>query len=200
MSDKNNDYIIKLMQNVSDRLDEISDEIGEIKLLSNEDKALSNQGENLEKIIQTQKIIYAKLNQSLEDIGVALDEKPSIINQSYKTEYILFGKDTPFSSKLLLSLLAVILICIPIFKYIPTYLNEKNSITQERDNYKLFYNYAFLNAFDKRKTVPTDLIETFSLIISKDSAFINYVEQLHSKYDTHLKKENLKAELQKLQE
>lgn len=200
MSDKNNEYILVLMQNVSDKLDGISTEISEIKSQSKDQETLSNTDDIIEKLIHTQKNYYGSLYQSIKALGNALDEKPSIINQNQQTNYILFGKDTPFTSKLLLSIVAMILLSIPMFKYIPTYVNEKSRITEERDNYKLFHDYVFLNAFDNRKTVPTDLIETFNIIKSKDSAFLNYVDRLHSKYDTHLKKENLKAELQKLQE
>ena len=200
MSDKNNEYILELMQNVSDKLDGISTEISEIKLQSKDQEILSSTDENLEKLIYTQKNNYGSLYQSIKYLDNALEKKPSIINQSHKTEYILFGNDTPFSSKLLLSIIAVILLSIPMFKYIPTYVNEKSSITEERDNYKLFHDYIFLNAFDHNKTIPSDLIDTFNIIKAKDSAFLNYVDRLHSKYDTHLKKENLKAELQKLKE
>lgn len=200
MPDKNNDYVIKLMQNVSDTLDGISTEIKEMKSHSLDHQTILNHEQNFDKIIQTQKILYDNLNKSIEDLGDKSKEKSSIINQNHQENYILFGKDTPFSSKLLLSIIAFILISIPMFKYIPPYLNEKSKITEERDNYKLFYDYAFLHAFDNRKTVPIDLIETLDIIKSKDSAFINYVDRLHSKYATHLKKENLKAELQKLQE
>ncbi len=200
MPDKNNDYIIKLMQNVSDRLDGISTEIKKLKSTNLDHETTTNHDQDIEKIIQTQKVIYGSLNKSIEVLGDNLKEKSSVINQNHQANYVLFGKDTPFSSKLLLSLIAVILLSIPMFKYIPSYLNEKSRITEERDNYKLFYDYAFLHAFDNRKTVPIDLIETLDVIKAKDSTFINYVDRLHSKYNTHLKKENLKLELQKLEE
>lgn len=200
MSDSNNDITLKLMQNVSDKLDDILTNISESKGAKIDQELLLEQKHNFKTLIENQETINKNLCNSKNTLKEILNENPTVVNQSHKSEYMLFGKDTPFTSKLLLSLIFVALVCFPMFKYIPSYLNEKSSITEERDNYKLFYDYVFLNEFDNTKTVPTDLVETLNIIKDKDSAFINYVQRLHSKYATHLKKENLKAELQKLQE
>lgn len=200
MSHSNNDITIKLMQNVSDKLDDILTNISESKGAKIDQELLLEQKDNFKTLIENQETINKNLCISKNTLKEILNENPTVVNQNHKSEYMIFGRDSPFSSKLLLALIFTVIVCIPMFKYVPEYLIENSSIKEERDNYKLFYDYVFLNEFDNTKTVPTDLVETLNIIKDKDSAFINYVHRLHSKYATHLKKENLKAELQKLQE
>jgi len=198
MSKSTEDITLALMQNVSDKLDTISSKISQIKS-QNKKETLPNDINSLDKILKNQKLIYAHLSTSKNQSVDGLKETP-VTNQNYKTEYIIFGKDTPFSSRLLLILIAIVLISIPIFKHIPSYLNERSSLKEERDTYKLFYNSEFLKSFDQEKVIPYNIVNTLDLVKSRDSAFISELEILNSKYSTYLKKEELKAELKKLQE
>ena len=198
MSKSSEEIILALMQNVSDKLDTISNEISQIKP-KNKKETLPSESNLLNEILNNQKIIYSYLSTSKNQPVDKLKVTP-VTNKNYKTEYIVFGKDTPFSSRLLLILIAVVLISIPVFKHLPTYINERSTLKKERDTYRLFYNSEFLKSFDQEKVIPYNIVNTLNLVKSRDSAFINELEILNDKYSTYLKKEELKAELKKLQE
>ena len=198
MSKSSEEIILALMQNVSDKLDTISNEISQIKP-KNKKETLPSESNLLNEILNNQKIIYSYLSTSKNQPVDKLKVTP-VTNKNYKTEYIVFGKDTPFSSRLLLILIAVVLISIPVFKHLPTYINERSTLKEERDTYRLFYNSEFLKSFDQEKVIPYYIVNTLNLVKSRDSAFINELEILNDKYSTYLKKEKLKAELKKLQE
>jgi hypothetical protein len=125
-----------------------------------------------------------------------LGTKPNIINQ--KKEYYLFGKDTPFSSKLLLITLAFIFIASYGFKYIPSYLTENSTIKTERDEYELFYQYVFLDAYSKNNKISKNIASTLNDIQQKDTVLLQYVDKLSKKYNTQLQKEALEKQLENL--
>lgn len=187
----NEEMVLKLMQNVSDELEGLSAKISELEQAKEK---------NEEFLDRQKKLLAENINATSEAFTAVLEKNPPIVNQTRNSKYVLFGKDTPLLSKLLLFVIAFCLICIPIFKYVPSYLNEKSELKEERDNYKLFYDYVFFNAFENRKTTHNEILQTLNEIKAGDSTYTNYVERLKNQYKTHLKKENLKAELQKLEE
>lgn len=186
----NEEMVLKLMQNVSDELEGLSAKISELDQ-SNE--------KNEEFLAKQKKLLAENIYATSEAFTEVLVKNPPIVNQTHNSQYVLFGKDTPFSSKLLLFLIAFCLLSIPVIKYIPPYLNEKSDLKEERDNYKLFYDYVFFNAFENKKTTPNEVLQTLNEIKAGDSTYTKYVERLKNHYKIHLKKEKLKAELQKLE-
>lgn len=200
MSDNNNDITLKLMQNVSDKLDDILENINQSKPLKTDQDFLLLQEQNLKTIIENQEAINGNLTISKEKFKAVLDETPSIVNQSHKSEYMIFGKDSPFSSNLLLALIFAVLVCIPMFKYVPQYLTENSSIKEERDDYKLFYNYVFFHSVTQNNGTAQHLQSTLEQIKSKDTVIINQIDRLSLEYSKQMKKEALEAELKKLQE
>lgn len=194
-----NKQIESLMQNVSDRLDHLLVEIGKLK--STEEKYLptkedqKNQKDSL--FAREQKILHGELNRTRKKLEELIQENKKEIH--HKTENVIFGKDTPFSSKLLLSFIVLIFISFPAFKYIPEYLNQKSELKAERDIYKMFYDYAVLNSFEMDEKTPNDFIHLKEKIQSRDTAIINYVKRLTPEYKKHLEKERLRAALQNLE-
>ncbi len=191
-----NEYVIGLMQDVSDKLTIISKQINQNE--STKDEISVEKSEEFKKVLSGQSMINNNLTNMKESLEELISKNKPVLNQNYKSDYILFGKDSPFSSKLLLILIAVILMCIPAFKYIPEHLNQSSELKEQRDTYKLFYDSFLLSSFDKTGKVPTEIFTLMEKIESRDTVFINYVDRLSTRYKHHLRKVELKAELQSL--
>jgi|SRR5690606_25437189 len=194
MVDENKQTTI-LMQNVLDSLDHLLEEVKELK--STEEKDLPPEEDpKVRLIIGRQTAIYNQLIEKEKLIKLIQENKKEI---HHKTENVIFGKDTPFSSKLLLSMIVLIFISFSAFKYIPEYLNQKSDLKAERDTYKMFYDYAVLNSFEKDEKAPNDFIHLKEKIQSRDTTIMNYVRRLTPKYKKHLEKEKLKTALKNLE-
>ena len=194
MVDENKQTTI-LMQNVLDSLDHLLEEVKELK--STEEKDLPPEEDpKVRLIIGSQTAIYNQLIEKEKLIKLIQENKKEI---HHKTENVIFGKDTPFSSKLLLSMIVLIFISFSAFKYIPEYLNQKSDLKAERDTYKMFYDYAVLNSFEKDEKAPNDFIHLKEKIQSRDTTIMNYVRRLTPKYKKHLEKEKLKTALKNLE-
>lgn len=190
-----NKQIEHLMQNVLNTLEQLLEEVKKSK--SPEENDLSpKEDPKVRLILGGQTAIYNQLIDKEELIKLITENKKEI---HHKTENVIFGKDTPFSSKLLLSIIVLIFISFPAFKYIPQYLNQKSELKAERDTYKMFYDYAVLNSFKKDEKTPNDFIHLKEKIQSQDTAIINYVRRLTPKYKKHLEKEKLKTALKNLE-
>ncbi len=140
MEEEDDKYIETLMDNVSRDLDKIIHKLDHLE----SNKSNLKETELIESISKSQEEIRAVITTSENSLKSVINEKKSIINQHYRAEYVMFGKDSPFSSKLLLVLICTILISIPIFKYIPPFIIEKSDLKKERDDYKLFHNFVLL--------------------------------------------------------
>ena len=197
-----NKKVLYLMQNVCDKLDTLSASLNNL----NDNQVES---ETIKEFIELQKQTIIKqhklnINQTsaflsiikIEESIKSLSNEPNIINQ--KKEYYLFGKDTPFSSKLLLITIAFIFIASFGFKYIPIYLTEKSAIKTERDEYKLFYQYVFLDAYSKNNKISKYITSTLNDIQQKDTVLLQYVHKLSKQYNTQLQKEALEKQLENL--
>lgn len=197
--------VLHLMQNVCDKLDTISIDIGNIKEQQLDKDILQEIPEsqniiisNAELILKNQFEISSQINKLKAEFELTLlKNEPTVINQ--KQEYYLFGKDTPFSSKLLLFIVAFIFIASSGFKYIPAYLTENSAIKAERDDYKLFYQYAFLDAYANKEMRSKDIASILEGIKQKDTILLNYVHKLGEQYNTQLKRESLINQLQNLE-
>ena len=194
---ENNEFVVGLMQNVLDKLNTISKQIDQNESAKVEISV--EKSEEVKDVLSGQLTINNNLTEMKEELKKSISKNKPILNQNYKSDYILFGKDSPFSSKLLLILIAVILMSIPAFKYIPKYLNQASELKEQRDTYKLFYDSFLLSSFDKTGKVPTEIFTLMEKIESRDTVFINYVDRLSIRYKHHLRKVELKAELKSLE-
>tara|TARA_R110002012_G_scaffold310905_1_gene519566 strand:- start:1175 stop:1792 length:618 start_codon:yes stop_codon:yes gene_type:complete len=202
----NQDFTLKLMQQVSDELEKSNAKTDQLVITQNDLKILIEKQKFQSKrqfdlLIKCQeKYMNEKLESYSENIKELILCREPVVNETHNSQYIFFGKDSPFTSKLLLSLITLILICIPLFKYVPSYLNERSVLKEDLDTYKLFYDYAFFSNYKTENKPPTNLTNIINDIKSGDSTYINFVNRQRSKYEIHLKRESLKSELQKLQE
>ena len=198
-----NKKVLYLMQNVCDKLDVLSDNVKIIsesqvesetfaEFIELEEGIVSNQ----EKLIKSQTTMNSHIV-NLEKNIESLSDVPKVTHQ--KKEYYLFGKDTPFSSKLLLITIACILIASSGFKYIPRYLTENSKLKTERDEYKLFYQYIFLDAYSKNNKISKNIASTLNDIQQKDTVLLRYIHKLSKQYNTQLKKEALEKQLENLE-
>lgn len=198
-----NKKVLYLMQNVCDKLDTLENNINTIR----EDKIDS---ETFVEFIELQKQTLMEqhklnINQTSASLSLieikesteSLGNKPNVISQ--KKEYYLFGKDTPFSSKLLLITIAFIFIASSGFKHIPSYLTENSAIKTERDEYKLFYQYVFLDAYSKNNKISKNIASTLNDIRQKDTVLLQHVYKLSKEYNTQLQKEALEKQLENLE-
>ena len=198
-----NKKVLYLMQNVCDKLDALSDNVKIIsesqvesetfaEFIELEEGIVSNQ----EKLIKSQTTMNSHIV-NLEKNIESLSDAPKVTHQ--KKEYYLFGKDTPFSSKLFLITIACILIASFGFKYIPRYLTENSKLKTERDEYKLFYQYIFLDAYSKNNKISKNIASTLNDIQQKDTVLLRYIHKLSKQYNTQLKKEALEKQLENLE-
>lgn len=197
-----NKKVLYLMQNICDKLDALSVNINSINDSQINSEAFKELVELPKQIITSHNVLdnnYKTMNSYLINLAKYMRElgnRPNVINQ--KKEYYLFGKDTPFTSKLLLSIITFILILFSGFKYVPSYLNKHSALKTERDEYKLFYEYVFLNEYSKRKNVPVNVIEILNKIKKEDTSFIQNIKALNKKYSKQLKKQALLKQLESL--
>ena len=198
-----NDMLIHLMQNVSDKLDEISSSSRNENLM----KEFHSVGNTLNKNIKSTEILLGnKIEQSQFELfgkfkknTAEIVANPPVTNNIQKSHYI-FGKDTPFTSKFLLILLSVLVILSSLIQHLPGYLTQHSTLKSERDSYKLFYDYTYLTAFvndnNSANRVKRDLID-----ISQEKAeIIKKIETLRSIYSKEIKRESLLQQLKKLEQ
>lgn len=198
-----NKKVLYLMQNVCDKLDTLESNINTIKEDKIDSKTFGEFTESQKQILMKQhKLNINQTSASLSLIEIkkstkSIGNEPNVINQ--KKEYYLFGKDTPFSSKLLLITIAFIFIASSGFKYIPSYLTENSKLKTERDEYKLFYQYFFLDAYSKNNKISKNIASILNDIQQKDTVLLRYVHKLSKQYNTQLKKEALEKQLENLE-
>jgi hypothetical protein len=197
-----NKKVLYLMQNVCDKLDVLSGNVNIISDSQVESETFAEFIELEERIVSNQNMLIKSqttMNSHIIDLEKNIEllgNEPKVIHQ--KEEYYLFGKDTPFSSKLLLITIAFIFIASFGFKYIPIYLTEKSAIKTERDEYKLFYQYVFLDAYSKNNKISKNIASTLNDIQQKDTVLLQYVHKLSKQYNTQLQKEALEKQLENL--
>ncbi|MDD7914093.1 MULTISPECIES: hypothetical protein [Polaribacter] len=228
---ENENYLLKLMQNVVDNLDRISNKIDQLNNDNNEDKLNSisnkidivnnkNHGIKLEslnkkilEISEELKRIFKnsnnevlnkkKLEVSLEKISKNLEKTiqnhKTPINNSIKKEIIIFGKDSPFTSKLLLISIICLLIFSYGFKYIPPYLKERNTNQLEIKNYQNFYNYLYLLYYKDDGKLDNQYSRLLNKIKQNDSAITKEYNQLFNMYNKSIKKKELEKQLKELE-
>ncbi|RXG21124.1 hypothetical protein [Leeuwenhoekiella aequorea] len=202
----NQDFTLKLMQQVSDELEKSNAKIDQLVIAQNDLKILIEKQKDQSKrqfdvLTRHQgKYIKENLESYSDNIKELILSREPVVNETHNSQYILFGKDSPFTSKLLLSLITLILISIPLFKYVPSYLNERSVLKEDLETYKLFYDYVFFINYKTENELPSNLTNIINDIKKRDSTYINFVNRQRSKYEIHLKRESLKSELQKLQE
>lgn len=200
-----NRMLLNLMQNVVDKLDEITSMVNTkqessfdehvLKTISTCPKLISNFTNELLKNREVFNKLIARSDKQIKETIV--NNKP--VNHTHqKKEYILFGNDTPFTSRLFLMIILAVLITSFSFKYIPNYVLERSEIKNEREQYKLFYKYVYLNAYNNEASRANYVVSTFNKIRDKDSTLMNYINRIAIKHDKAIKIEELKDQIKTL--
>lgn len=120
------------------------------------------------------------------------------INNNQNT-YVLFGKDSPFSSRLLLGLILTITVITLVLKYIPPYIQMRSELEKERRNYKLFYDYVYLSRYHNDKKSGKIIIDIKNDIDQGNQELIGEINSLRDYYKKEMKINALQAELKSLQ-
>ena len=222
------EIILNLMQNIVDKLDQIFAKVNREKE-GNLDKEILKSVLDYPELIKryfyglTKDVEIVKKNIKLSEkqIKDTIIENTSVVQNHQTNEYILFGKDTPFTSIFLLMSILVVLISSFSFKYIPDYVLEKSTLKLERDQYKLFYQYVFLNnlykttyidlflilkcflfyqyvflnTYDNHKPKSDNVANTFNNIKKNDSSLLLEIGRLSKKYNKEIQKTRLEKQL-----
>jgi len=206
MKTEKNAMLLHLMQNVSDKLEENSKLISELKVTQLDEKALlplsdSNQAifKAISDSIDNQnniKVQAQKLSKHLEN---EIKNTAPIVNKEENKQLIIFGKDTPFTSKILLIVIVVLFIGSFGFKYVPGYITENSKIKLERDHYKLFYQYVYLNTYNNNQVKAEEVANKMRQIENTNPSLLKNIEDLRLKYSNQIKKENLQKKLDELE-
>jgi len=192
--------IFNLMQNVVDKLDSLSQDLKENKNNDLNDIIIKNSDEikiYLKKFIDNQTNLAA-LNLVTEGRIIESIEKnkitPSINNY---TEYNLFGSKSHFKP-LSLVIIAFALVAVwSSIKYLPTYFNENSTLTKEKEDYELFYNYVYLSQFKNSENITANKL--LKRIQNKDTLFLKEYSILFKTYQKEMKRKQLKEELKILE-
>ncbi len=197
-NEKQERHVTKLMQTLVDDMDSLKEQKEELKtLLETQAQAYTiiceANGKSYTNILEYMKSIKA------EYIDEFKNNKPKQ-NKNSKVEYILFGKDTPFSSRLLLGLITLILFSFLLFEYGTPLLIEKSELKNQRDNYKLYYDYSLLKAFEDSEKNPEKIISIFSSLKARDTVMIKYIDSMTLVLQNKLRKEELESELKTLEQ
>ncbi|MFV9485069.1 hypothetical protein ACNI3T_14575 [Christiangramia sp. ASW11-125] len=194
--EKQERHVTKLMQTLVDDMESLKEQKEELKTL------LETQAQAYKIICESNGTSYTNLLEYLKSLKAEyIDEfknNKAEQNQNSRVEYILFGKDTPFSSKLLLGLITLILFSFLLFEYGTPLLIEKSELKNQRDNYKLYYDYSLLKAFEDSDKNPEKIISIFSSLKARDTVMIKYIDSMTLVLQKRLRKKELESELKTL--
>lgn len=196
MDENINKAIFTLMQKVVDKLEAISKDVNNKDYVEISDIILKKDSETKELISKTIKnqAILNQTNLDIENriINAIIENKstPSISNHK---EYSLLGSKSHFKPLTLILILFSLVIIWSSLKYIPTYFIENSSLSKEREEYQLFYNYVYLKQF--KNDEPNIAGETLKKVKQKDTLFMKEYYVLLNTYRREIRKQELKEEL-----
>ena len=196
MDENTSKAIFTLMQKVVDKLDVITEKVNtknEIELSNLIIKKDIETKELISKIINNQAILnHTNLDIENRIINAIIEKKttPTINNHN---EYSLLGSTSHFKPKTLIAMLFSLVIIWSSIKYLPSYFKEKNLLSKQKEEYQLFYNYVYLQQFDNDKTITAN--EVLKKVQQKDTLFMKEYQSLLNTYQREIRKQELKEEL-----
>ena len=200
MDQNTTNAIFNLMQNVVDKLDSLSQD-----LKKNEDNDLNDV------IVKNSNEIKVYLKKSIEEhanlsqqhqvtesrIIESIENNKPIPSVNNYTEYNLFGNKSHFKPLSLVIIAFALVLVWSSIKYLPTYFNNRSALARDKEDYKLFYNYVYLNQFKSSETLTVD--KFLKKIQDKDTLFLKEYSSLLKRYQKEIKKQKLKEELKSLE-
>lgn len=201
MENEREQRIINLMQELVDKLDEISDEI------QNKDKKIQsliseNYKLQTDKIIENLKLnakLYREKSTELSDILLdKLENQKPIPSTNNNNHYSLLGEKSSLKSKQIVLILFALTFLWGLIKYGPEYYLEYSDLKKDKENYELFYNYAYLNQFENADSINADMI--LKGFKNRDSLIMKRYDLLLNAYKVEIKKRQLLKELNALEE
>jgi predicted DNA-binding ribbon-helix-helix protein len=199
MDENTNKAIFTLMQKVVDKLEAISEdvnnkdktELGDIIKKSN--IAIT---ELVTEIIKTQSKFLQTSSVIRDEVINYIKENKITPNVNSYTEYSLLGSKSHFKPKALILMLFSLVIIWSSLKYIPTYFIKNGSLSKEKEEYKLFYNYVYLKQF--KNDEPNIAGEILKRVKQKDTLLMKEYHILLNTYQREIRKQELKEELNSL--
>ena len=149
MEENTNNAIFTLMQKVVDKLDTISKDVNNIDqtelshVFSEENEKLKNL---IETTISNQHVLDQKIL-SKKEIDDSIKENAVTPNVNNYTEFSLLGSKSHFKPKTLIIMLFSLVIIWSSIKHLPAYFINNGSLSKEKEEYELFYNYVYLKDF-----------------------------------------------------
>ncbi|QVY67068.1 hypothetical protein [Polaribacter sp. Q13] len=196
MEENTNTAIFTLMQKVVDKLDAISKDVNKkdqnelSDVISKENKQLK---ELIEITISNQSVLGQKNLNTRKEIIDSIKENAVTPNVNNYTEFSLLGRKSHFKPKTLIIMLFSLLIIWSSLKYLPTYFIEKSSLSKEREEYLVFYNFVYLKQLNNDKIINAN--EILKKVQQKDTLFMKEYHTLLSTYQREIRKQELKEEL-----
>ena len=196
MEENTNTAIFTLMQKVVDKLDAISKDVNK--------KDQTELGDIIKKtnvqitklvpeIIKTQSKLLLASSDISEEVSSCLKENKTTSTVNNYTEYSLLGSKSHFKPKSLIIMFFSLVTIWCSIKYLPSYFTEKSSLSKEREEYLVFYNYVYLKQLNNDKIINAN--EILKKVQQKDTLFMKEYHSLLSTYQREIRKQELKEEL-----
>jgi hypothetical protein len=199
MDENTNKALFTLMQKVVDKLDVITEKINTKNETVLSDIILKKNSETKELISKTinNQAVLNQTNLDIENriINSIIENKatPTISNHR---EYSLLGSKSYFKPITLIIMLFSLITIWSSLKYLPSYFIENGSLSDEKEEYELFYNYVYLKQF--KNDEPNIAGEILKKVKQKNTLFMKEYHTLLSTYKREIKRQKLKEELNSL--
>ena len=199
MDENTNKALFTLMQKVVDKLETISKDVNRKDQTKLEDIIKDTN-------IQTDKLVLQLVEALSKLLKNSLDTKNEIVeyveksietpNVNNYTEYSLFGSKSHFKPWIIGVFFFGLVTVWCSIKYLPSYFTEKSLLSKERAEYQIFYNYVYLKQI--RKDEPIIANDILKRIKQKDTLFMKEYHTLLKTHQREIKKQELKEQLNAL--
>ncbi|WP_166384262.1 hypothetical protein [Polaribacter sp. 11A2H] len=199
MEENTNKAIFTLMQKVVDKLDTISKDVNKkdqtelVDIVKKTNIAITalvtDMFNSQTKLLQTSSDISDEVSSCLKENKIT----PTVNNYA---EYSLLGSKSHFKPRSLIIMFFSLVIIWCSIKYLPSYFTEKSMLSNEREEYQLFYNFVYLKQLNNDKIINAN--EILKKVQQKDTLFMKEYHTLLSTYQREIRKQELKEELKLL--
>ncbi|PNW27213.1 hypothetical protein [Formosa algae] len=199
MDENTNNDIFVILQKVLDKLKNISENTQNNNVKTNEIHTRNNEGvsEVLSRVVKNLMLTDRLIESSRNKIIETVEENKTTPNVNNYKEYSLFGSKSHFKPLTLIIILYSLVIIWSAFKYLPPYLTEISTLKKEREEYKFFYDFMYLNQFKENgKTTANDVLTKYR---QKDALLKNEFNSLLNTYNKEIRRQELEEELKSLE-
>ncbi|MDD7915476.1 hypothetical protein [Polaribacter ponticola] len=207
MADNNEDMIIHLMQTVSDKMEDLSSIIDSGFKKANKPPQKDERIDSVSKSIEILKIEISENKEQFFKAQNAYHNQLKNTLKNYKhtspqitnNEYVLFGKDTPFTSRKLVVVILLLTLTLNAMKYVPDYINDRSDLKLEHNAYQNFYDYMFLLQIKNKNDLANEFTNLLSKFRNNDPAILKQLNELKKEHVKQVRKLSLEKELKSLQ-